>query len=220
VWLWPSHPDPAFVQASVGIITGDEGSVVVDAGRSPGLARRIQAAMDQEGLPPARLLVYTHHHWDHTWGGACAWGVPVVAHELCVDPLNAEAAMPWSHEFLRAEMDRDPLLRPSYAARGRAMADFASWHVVLPTQTFSSRLTLAGGVELEHVGGRHTPESTIVRVPRDGVVFLGDCYYPPPYHLRSPDDRPDLDLLKSIVSDDYEWYVESHAPPWRRTDMC
>jgi len=100
--------------------------------------------MESEGLPPARLLVYTHHHWDHTWG-ACA--------------------------------------------------------------------------ELEHVGGRHTPESTIVRIPRDGVIFLGDCYYPPPYHLRGPEDGLDLDLLKSIVSNDYEWYVESHAPPWRRADI-
>ena len=28
--------------------------------------------MAGEGLPPARWLVYTHHHWDHVWG-AVAW---------------------------------------------------------------------------------------------------------------------------------------------------
>ena len=68
--------------------------------------------MESEGLPPARLLVYTHHHWDDTWG-ACAWDVPVVAHEVGADLLAAEAAKPWSHEYLRAEMERYPLLRPS-----------------------------------------------------------------------------------------------------------
>lgn len=221
VWLWPSHPDPARVQAAVGIVTGNDGSVIVDAGHSPALARRIMSAMDHHGLPPAQLLTYTHHHWDHTWG-ACAWDVPVVAHELCRELLASEATKPWSQEFLQAEMDRDSLLRPSFHARAQAVPDFAGWHLVLPDQTFATELTLEIGdirLELKHVGGQHTPDSTIIRSPTGGVVFLGDCYYPPPYHLRSPDDRPDLDLLASIITDDYEWYVESHAPPQRRADI-
>lgn len=217
VWLWPHDPDPSRVQAAMGIVAGDGGSLIVDAGHSPRLASQVKAAMAEAGLPAARTLVYTHHHWDHTWG-ACVWGVPVVAHERCADLLAGEAARPWSHEFMRAEMARNPLLVPSYQARGRAVDDFGELRFVLPDRTFTTRLTI-DGVELEHVGGRHSPDSTVVRVPSAGVLFLGDSYYPPPHHLRGPADRPDLDLVAGLVSADYEWYVESHGRPMRRTDV-
>lgn len=221
VWLWPSHPDPARVQAAVGIVVGDDSSLLVDAGQSPDLARKIKAAMDAEGLPSPAAIVYTHYHWDHTWG-ACAWDIPVIAHDLCGQFLAAEAAKPWSHDYLRAGMERDHLLVPSFQARARAIRNFQDFHIVLPEQTFVTTRTLdIGGatVELEHVGGRHSPDSTVVRVPAAGVIFLGDAYYPPPYHLRSPADAPDLDLVASLVSEDYDWYVESHDRPHRRAEV-
>jgi glyoxylase-like metal-dependent hydrolase (beta-lactamase superfamily II) len=221
VWLWPHDPEPDRVQASVGIVVGDGSSLLVDAGNSPDLARRIKAAMEAEGLPPAHSLVPTHFHWDHTWG-ACAWDLPVVAHELCAQFLAEESARPWSHEYLRAEMERNPLLVPSFRARAAAVRDFADFRVVLPERTFATRLTLdVGGVcvELVHVGGRHSPDSTVVRVPSAGVLFLGDSYYPPPYHLRSPDDGLDLDLVAALISEDYDWYIEGHDQPRRRAEV-
>jgi len=51
VWLYPSDPDPGAVQGGVGIVVGDGGSTIVDAGHSPALARLVQAAMAAEGLP-------------------------------------------------------------------------------------------------------------------------------------------------------------------------
>src|SRR5688572_11179001 len=91
VWLCPADPDPANIQASVAVIADEAGSVVVDAGNSPGLARRVQAAMVRAGLPAARRLIYTHHHWDHTWG-ACAWpDVEIIGHEAGHELMTAEA---------------------------------------------------------------------------------------------------------------------------------
>ncbi|PSL06791.1 glyoxylase-like metal-dependent hydrolase (beta-lactamase superfamily II) [Haloactinopolyspora alba] len=221
VWLWPHDPDPATVRACVGVVAGTSGSIVVDAGQSPAMAREVRAAVDATGLPPARLLVLTHHHWDHTWGVA-EWGVPVLAHERCAELLATDAALPWSHEYLRAEMDREPLLKPSYTARSRAVDDFGELRIVVPDRTFTDRVTITEGgvtVHVEHVGGQHTPDSTVVRVPGDGVLFLGDSYYPPPYHLRSAGDDVDVALLTSLISDDIEWYVESHDVPRRRADL-
>jgi glyoxylase-like metal-dependent hydrolase (beta-lactamase superfamily II) len=146
----------------------------------------------------------------------------MVARDLCGQLLAEEAERPWSQEYLRSEVDRNRLLAPSFRARAAAVPDFDDFRVVLPERTFATRLTLdVGGVsvELEHVGGRHSPDSTVIRVPAAGVVFLGDCYYPPPSHLRSPDDGPDIDLAASLVSDDYEWYIESHDRPRRRVEV-
>ncbi|GAA2680273.1 MBL fold metallo-hydrolase [Streptomyces aculeolatus] len=225
VWVWPHHPDPDRVQAGVGVIAGDDGCLLVDAGHSPALARRIRNALGGAGLPRARRLVHTHHHWDHVWG-AQEWGVPVTAHELTAKALRAEAAKPWSQAYVRAGMARDPRLVPSYTARLRAMAEdgWDALRIVPPDETFTDRhLIRLGGVtaELRHVGGGHAADSTVVAVPSEGVLFVGDCYYPPPYHLRAAgvEPEPDLALARGLVSGEFEWYVESHDAPRRREDV-
>jgi glyoxylase-like metal-dependent hydrolase (beta-lactamase superfamily II) len=220
VWLYPSDPDPDRIQASVGVIADDRGSVIVDAGHSPDLARRVQAAMAAEGIPPARWLVYTHHHWDHVWG-AVAWGeVDVVAHSSARSILEGEAARPWSHAYLRAGVERNPRLGPSFRARARAMPSWESFAIRPPTTVFDTELTLPAGVELRHVGGAHAIDSLVVTVPDSGVLLLGDCFYPPPLHLREQGDGLDLDMVRSLLHDDIGWYVDAHSPPWSAADAA
>ncbi|WP_018349188.1 MBL fold metallo-hydrolase [Longispora albida] len=229
-WLYPADPDPAKIQAGVGVIVTEEGSVIVDAGYTPGLARDVQAAIAEAGLPPARWLVYTHHHWDHVWGAGAWDGVEVIGHESGYALLAAEAARPWSHRYLAEQMAADPRLEPSFTARAQAMAGWAgleNWAddgfaIRLPDRTFTDRLELPGGVQVRHVGGQHAPDSTIVTAGSPGpgsVMFVGDCYFPPPYHLRQPGDRADLGMAKRLLSEGYDWFVDSHSPPRRRADV-
>jgi glyoxylase-like metal-dependent hydrolase (beta-lactamase superfamily II) len=65
VWLWPHNPDPDVVQASVGVIVGDNETVLVDAGNSPRVARQIKDELKHVGFPAVSRIMYTHHHWDH-----------------------------------------------------------------------------------------------------------------------------------------------------------
>jgi glyoxylase-like metal-dependent hydrolase (beta-lactamase superfamily II) len=213
VWLYPHDPDLDNVQGGIGVVADDRGSVVVDAGNSPFLARRVREAMDAAGLPAARWLVYTHHHWDHVWG-AIAWGdVEIVAHAASRDLLAAEARRPWSHEYLRAEVARDPLLGPSFRARAWAMPSWDGFAVRPPDTVFDEALTLPTGVELTYVGGRHAVDSIVATVPDAGVRFLGDCFYPPPFHLRGDGDTHDLAMLRRLLRDDIAWYVDAHSAP-------
>jgi glyoxylase-like metal-dependent hydrolase (beta-lactamase superfamily II) len=219
VWLHPPDPDPDNIQGSVAVIADDAGSTVVDAGNSPLVARQVQAAMRAAGLPPARRLVYTHHHWDHTWG-ACAWSdVEVIGHESGRVLMAEDALLPWSHRYLREQVTANPLLGPSYRARALAMTSWDGFAVVPAHHTFTDRLSLPGNVELRHVGGRHAPDSTVVVVADSGVMVIGDCYYPPPYHLRTPADAHDLAQLETLLAEGLDWYVDSHGDPWRREDI-
>ncbi len=216
-WWYLADSRSPSVTGGVGVIVTDEGSVVVDAGNSPRHARRVQSSMAEAGLPPATHVVYTHHHWDHTWG-ACAWpDVEIIGHETGRDLLRAEAEIPWSNEYLTQRMAEDSSLRPGYRARARVMEnDWDEFTVVPPQRVFTDRLTLPGGVEVRHVGGQHAPDSTIVVASRSKVVFLGDCFYPPPHHLRTPDDAPDMGMVGDLLEEGYKWYVDSHSPPHRR----
>ncbi len=217
VWIYPHDPDPEHVQPLVGVIADDRGSVLVDAGNSPGHAQRVQRAIASAGLPPPRWLVYTHHHWDHVWG-ACGWpGIEIVGHASGRPILEAEAERPWSTAYLHEQVAANPLLEPSFRARERAMPDWEGFAVVPPHTTFEDGLTLPPGVVIRHVGGRHAVDSSVVEVPDSGVLFLGDSIYPPPYHLRKPGDGLDLDLARSLVRDDIEWYADSHSEPQPRS---
>jgi glyoxylase-like metal-dependent hydrolase (beta-lactamase superfamily II) len=216
VWLYPHDPDPDAIRPSVAVIADDRGSVLIDAGNSPEHARAIQAAISTAGLPAPRWLVYTHHHWDHVWG-ACAWeGVTTVAHTAAVEILAAEAKRPWSHRYLRDQVEANPKLGPSFRARALAVPDWTDFRIVLPDQTFEDTLTLPTGVVLRHVGGKHAPDSLVAL--DSSVILLGDSFYPPPYHLRGPEDTVDYGLIKRLLSERHSWYVDAHSPPRRLSE--
>lgn len=219
VWLWPHNPDAA--QSCVGVIAGASETILVDAGNSPTLARRIQEELALCGLPPVSQVIYTHHHWDHIYG-ACEFRAPVVAHALCKTILAEEARKPWGPEYLRQEMARNPRLEVSYTARGRAVQDWAAFRIVVPEIVFDEALTLQAGqieVQLEHVGGQHAGDSLVVKVPQEGVMFLGDCYYLPPLHLRTPASKPSMAMLAALESEAYALYVEGHDKPLTRAKL-
>lgn len=52
-----------------------------------------------------------------------------------------------------------------------------------------------------------------------GVLFLGDCYSPPPLHLRTAGPAPDLAMLASLVSDGFEWYIGEHNRRHSRAEL-
>ena len=45
------------------------------------------------------------------------------------------------------------------------------------------------------------------------VVLVGDAFYPPPSHLRSPEDTLDYPMVKQLLSERHAYYVDAHSPP-------
>ena len=220
-WLLPHHPDPNAVQSCIGVISAGNESLLVDAGNSPRLARRLRAELERCDLAPVSRIIYTHHHWDHI-SGASEFGAPVIAHTICKDILEEESRRPWSIEYVKEEMKRNPKLAASYAARLNAIDDWSAFRIIVPEQTFDRelRIHLDGlTVELEHVGGEHAADSIVIKVPQDEVMFIGDCYYPPPLHLRKPDSAPSLDMLRRFKESAYSLYVEGHDKPFTQSEL-
>jgi glyoxylase-like metal-dependent hydrolase (beta-lactamase superfamily II) len=216
VWWYPHDADPATIRGGVAVIADDAGSTLVDAGNSPAHARLIRAAIADAGLPAPTRVVYTHHHWDHVWG-ACAWPeAEIIGHRSGVRLLEAEARRPWSADYLRDFAAANPLFATSFRARARAMPTWDDFRIVPPHTAFDTTLDLPGGIEVRHVGGRHAEDSTVVAVPDSAVLLLGDCYYPPPVHLRRPGDTHDHAMLRKLLKPPFSWYVDSHSTPRRK----
>jgi glyoxylase-like metal-dependent hydrolase (beta-lactamase superfamily II) len=221
IWLWPHDPDPDRVQSSIGIISGRNETVLIDAGNSPTLANQLKDVLQKIGLAPVSRIIYTHHHWDHV-SGACAFQVPVIAHEISRSILVDEARKPWSTQYLRQEVARNPRLNISYKAWDQAIQDWESFRIVVPDIVFDKSMSLQIGrftLELEHVGGEHAEDSIVVKVPEAGIMFLGDCFYPPPLHLRTKEPVPSISMLASFAAEPYDLFVEGHDDPFTKGEL-
>jgi len=223
VWLFPCDDDAEAgrIQPSVGIICSATQTVLVDAGNGPAHARRIRAALERIAAPPLSFVIYTHHHPDHVFG-AQVFGVPVIAHELGRDLVAELATRSWSRQTLAQRIVDEPERAVGLTALLHAIGDEEQLALCVPTLTFSQRLRLHVDeltIELQHVGGQHAPDSIVVGVPEAGVLFLGDCYYPPPLHLRTAESALDGAMLAALVSERYEWYVEGHNAPHSRAAL-
>ncbi|MEV6281317.1 MBL fold metallo-hydrolase [Kribbella sp. NPDC051770] len=213
VWIYPHDPDPEAIGAAVGVIADERGSVLIDAGNSPAHGRVVRRAVEAAGLPAPRWLVFTHHHWDHTWGAAAWEDVEIVAHASATAILKAEAERPWSHQYLHDQVRQNPKLGPSFRARALAVPDFSELRIVAPDTTFEETLLLPTGVQLRHVGGKHAPDSIVAVDPESDVMLLGDCYFPPPFHLRTEEDTPDFAMARRLLGERHAYSVDAHSAP-------
>jgi glyoxylase-like metal-dependent hydrolase (beta-lactamase superfamily II) len=112
-------------------------------------ASQVAAQLDQLGVARIDFLINTHADRDHTGGNALLGAESmIISHENCWRALAEQEGFP---------------------ATG------------LPTVTFSDSLRLSCGsdrIELIAMPGGHTNGDIIIRLPRSGIVYLGDIIVP------------------------------------------
>jgi cyclase len=187
-----------------GLIVTDDGVVFVDTPQRASDAQAwIQAAHDK-GRP--LLLINTEHHLDHCAGNGF-FDVPILAHEgtkarfADSSPIWKTSAADVLDMFRRLDGD---------------LADgLANYSVTEPQLTFRDRMVVCvGGVEVRIVNlPGHVPNSTVVHVPEDGVVFMSDnlfCRELPWLHEADP--WAWIQALETVQSWDVETVVPGHGP--------
>ena len=220
VWIFPRDPDPVRAQSqpNVGIIVTEKHTILVDGGNSPRHARRIMIALDDIQAPSVYNIIYTHTHWDHVFG-AMVFGAAAVAHEIGQRQLAEMATRPWGNNYVLEEIQRSPAREPGLRAMMRAMEEWRNFRIVQPELVLTKNMSMyidGVTIEIEHVGGHHAPDSVVVRLPQSHIMFLGDCFYPPPPHLRNPGDTFDFAMMRSLIREDIDIYVDGHNDPVSR----
>ncbi|MBZ0303072.1 MAG: MBL fold metallo-hydrolase [Anaerolineae bacterium] len=220
MWFYPPDSTPETTQPGVGIITTTNATILVDAGNGPRHARQIRTALRQMDAPPVQYVLYTHHHWDHTFGGQVWTGSLIAAHDQCrALLLDRYGSHPWNAHAIQEQASLNPARAPVLRAIDRAVDDWSTFRLALPHITFSHRMILEVDdltLTLEHIGGQHAADSMIIHA--GSVLFLGDCYYPPP-HLRQPGDTPDYAMMEMLLEHPVEIYIDAHHGPMSRTDL-
>jgi glyoxylase-like metal-dependent hydrolase (beta-lactamase superfamily II) len=176
--------------ANAGFVATERGVIVVDTLNTPDAGRKLASAIKARTQGPIIFVINTHHHYDHVFGNQ-AFDAPVVAHRE-LRPLLSRAI----------ERDLMPLsiaARLSKHPEDRWLVD--ELEVVYPHLTFQQQLVLELApmhMILQHMGG-HTPDSCIVDLPDEGVLFAGDLVFEgrAPY-LRQAHIADTLEALRSL----------------------
>ena len=151
---------------TTGLVLGQSRCLVIDTGGDVDQGTELAAAVRElTDLPWA--VVYTHAHFDHSFGTTAFLPCEVWAHRLCRPELiehGETAKATWAARYLEEG-------KPGIAdALGRT-------EIVPPERLVTTReeLDLGGRTAvLVHPGPAHTGHDLVVHVPDAGIVFAGD----------------------------------------------
>lgn len=224
VWLYPRDDNLEVEQPNIGAIILDNATILIDAGNSPRHARGIMSALASMDAPPVDYLIYTHHHWDHVFGGM-VYSVPfIIAHQDCTAILDDYAKKTWSATFLREEIYQNPNLKGRNNSILSAVADWRGFRINMPTISISSHLSLyidGMTIDISHVGGKHASDSIIVGVRERGIAFIGDCLYAPTVDSTAEEQLMPIKgkVFKRLFDEGYQTFIEGHSKPLQLKDI-
>ncbi|NDJ62000.1 MAG: MBL fold metallo-hydrolase, partial [Chloroflexi bacterium] len=214
VWVYLPATNPRLLEPAVGIIRTAHETILVDAGNSPAHAQQIVAALGSSGAPPVKRIIYTHHHWDHTFGGEtiAAPETQIIAHTRCDQRLRI-----YDHDIRQEAYQAPRRARITPDMIGMTLfLDLAAdpnFVIRFPNVVFSTPthelVVDALRIVSEHVGGNHTDDGTVVLV--EGVLFMADAFYAPPPAAAKPGVGPDFGLIERFLAENHQFYVDGHT---------
>jgi cyclase len=177
-----------YAQVTAGLVVTEEGCILIDTLPFPEETQHIVTTAEAVCPLGVRLLVYTHYHADHIYGGSKFPRATIVSHALT----------------------RRLIVEKGYDALAEAQSqtpELSDIKLVLPSVVFDSgEMNLHLGektVQLFHSPG-HTPDSIAVFVEEDKVLFAADTLLPVPTIFDG-----DLETLITSLKRLKEWPIDS-----------
>jgi glyoxylase-like metal-dependent hydrolase (beta-lactamase superfamily II) len=213
--VWWFTPDSRTDRASLGLVVGDKGTLMLDIGASPAHTREFLQILNDEGLPPPDSAILTHWHWDHSFG-MDALKIPFAAHRDTAKNLQRLVSYDYSDQGLEDLVKRG------------IEVEFVRDHMIIEldnTQRHNLKLRQpdyifddkhhydlgSASCEVLHVGGDHAIDSCIMYIPEDKVLFMGDCFYHTVYEEPGHYTKEALRLIQKLESFDVEQYIVGHS---------
>jgi glyoxylase-like metal-dependent hydrolase (beta-lactamase superfamily II) len=216
-------PEASTDRPALGVIAGKQSALVVDAGNSPAHANILVNELGKRDITNLKYVALTHWHWDHVFGSS-AFKTLIFAHEETTRKIKEMCNLDWSDEALdrRVEVgDEIEFCRDMIKAE---WPDRSNLLLKTPDVSFVDRLEFDLGdvhCQVRHVGGDHASDSSIIYIPEDRALFLGDALYGDLHH--GPENytaEKIYPLIEEIMHYKADYYVWSHdAEPMLQKDM-
>lgn len=201
---------------TLGFVSGDKYSLIIDAGNSPAHATEFLNEIKQLKKSQVQFLLITHWHWDHVFG-IKTMDLPTISHRETKSMLDHMKTLKWDDISLDERVKTGEEIEFCRDMMKREMPTRDHLTVESANIIFDDRVEFdLGGVTvlMEHVGGEHSTDSSIVYVVEEKVLFLGDCISADYYSGENSYDLSDLTTLSNKLKKyNAEYYVHGHLPP-------
>ncbi len=219
-WYMPREEE--HYRPALGYVRSGSLSMVIDTGNSPEHISDMYGYIRSQGMPDPSFSMVTHWHWDHVFGMSSS-PAKSLANTLTNERLFNMQHWDWSDSALNSRVAAG-LEIPSFADSIRREVPMRhSFKVTTTDISFDSRINIRlddTQIELHHVGGPHSEDSTVAYVPDDKILFLGDCYKEDIYTGGGSIRLGELkQLLRRLEMFDAEWFVPSHDDPIRKSEF-
>ncbi|MBM7632345.1 MBL fold metallo-hydrolase [Geomicrobium sediminis] len=172
--------DDARERPALGLVCGDKYSLVIDAGNSAQHAREFLLEVRALNVPPVKYVVITHGHWDHFLGMNEFEDASIIVNSLTNETIKQWQRYSFDDESLQRYKDSSLITDQCVEVIVDEIPERESFKLVSPDIIFQNQFTIDLGNKvclLETIKETHTDDSTIVYVPDDKVIYLGDCAY-------------------------------------------
>lgn len=178
--------------SNAGIVALGDQTLVFDTFLTPSAAMELRQAAELLTDTPIKLVVNSHHHLDHIGGNQVFEpSTDILATTTTRHLLATETSTMLPQRLAQAKEELTRLEQKVAATKSAArqsaeaalaqhktlMSALPTMAVRLPTVTFTERVVLHGTkrqAEVITFGGGHTQSDTILYLPADQVVFMGD----------------------------------------------
>ena len=207
---------------TLGLISGDSFSLIVDAGNSPAHASDFLNLVEHMDCSPVKFVAITHWHWDHIFGMK-TMDLLTISTEETKKKLEYMKTLKWDDASLDARVETGEEIEFCRDMIKLEIPTRDTLELTTPDLTFTNKIEIdLGGITcvIEHVGGVHAQDSSIVYIPEEKVMFLGDCIYQDFYSGEWSYDQNELiTLFDKIKKYDVNCYVTGHQDPKTYEEM-
>lgn len=211
--FWYQTPVSETDRPILGIVVGDNRTLMIDAGNSEAHATYFLKELKDHGLPFPDIVVLTHWHWDHVFG-LSALNMLSVSSSKTKTEIEKLVSYEWTDAALGERINFGLEIEFCANAIKKEFGSDRKINVTLPEVVFEKRMEIdLGGVScvLQHIGGDHSHDSVVVYIKEEKILFLGDSIYPDIFSSkRNYTTFRTMQLLDAIDQFEADTYILSH----------
>lgn len=198
---------------ALGLVCGEKHSLIIDAGNSTQHAEEFLLEIRKLNVPPVKYVVITHAHWDH-FLGMNEFDALIIANSQTNELLKEWQSFAYDDSSLQKYVDGNKMSMECAKTIQNGIPNKDAFKLHSTDIIFEKSLTIDLGNKIclvERIKSTHTDDSTIVYVPDEKVLFLGDCAYGKTtnslFHFKQSLLPP---MIKDIQKYDAEMFLLGH----------
>ena len=164
---------------TLGLVCGDRHSLLIDCGNSTQHAKDFLLEIEKLNVPPIKYAVITHAHWDH-FLGMNEFDASVIVNSQTNERLKEWQNYTFDDRSLQTYAQTKQMSAKCIEIIQAEIPNKDHFKLNSPDVIFEETLTIDLGNKvcvLEKINSTHSDDATIIYIPDEKVVFLGDSAY-------------------------------------------